>query len=515
MSEIRVRFAPSPTGPLHIGGVRTALYNYLFAKKNGGKFLIRIEDTDQTRFVPGAEDYVFQSLQWCGLIPDESIHHGGEYGPYRQSDRKEIYKEYANILIENGNAYYAFDSSEDLEAEREKAEKQGLSGWQYNGITRQYMKNSISLPADEVTAKLANGEPYVIRIKVPRNEDIKINDTIRGWVVFNSSQVDDKVIFKSDGMPTYHMANVIDDHLMKISHVIRGEEWLPSTPVHVLLYRFLGWEDTMPQFVHLPLIMRPDGKGKLSKRAGDQLGIPVFAMPWKNPEGDEIFMNFKEEGFLPEAFINTLALLGWSSGSEQEVFSMKELIESFSLDRIGKSGARFDLDKAKWFNQQFIKEKPDSELLVLVKPILEKNGISNLEDSFLTTYIQLFKERVVFMDDFWNQGKFMFQNPEQPDLKMLNKKWKPERDVLFKSLISQLEGLENWNAENIEPVLKAFMTDNQLGMGDVLPVFRMMLSGETGGPPIYELAELMGKNLVIKRMHIAVTNFNLWTQKQD
>lgn len=512
MSEIRVRFAPSPTGALHIGGVRTALYNYLFAKKNGGKFIIRIEDTDQTRFVPGAEEYIFDSLAWCGLTPDESIHHGGEYGPYRQSDRKEIYAQFANQLIESGDAYYAFDSSEDLENERTKAEQQGLPGWQYNSITRQYMKNSISLPADEVATKLANGDPYVIRIKVPRNEEIKINDLIRGWVVFNSSQVDDKVIYKSDGMPTYHMANVIDDHLMKISHVIRGEEWLPSTPVHVLLYRFLGWEETMPQFVHLPLIMRPDGKGKLSKRAGDQLGIPVFTLPWKNPEGDDIYMNFKDEGFLPEAFINTIALLGWSSGNEQEVFSMEELIENFSLERIGKSGARFDLDKAKWFNQQFIKQKPESELINIVRPILEKNGIIGLSDEYLNTYTRLFKERVVFMDDFWHQGKFMFQDPAQPDLKMLKKKWKPEREALFLQLINNLDALTTWSHDKIEPIVKDFMEQNQLGMGDVLPVFRMMISGETGGPPIYELAELMGKEVVIQRMNKAVGLFNEWIQ---
>lgn len=513
MSEIRVRFAPSPTGALHIGGVRTALYNYLFAKKNGGKFIIRIEDTDQTRFVPGAEEYIFDSLAWCGLTPDESIHHGGEYGPYRQSDRKPLYKKFVDQLLESGHAYYAFDTPEELEEERIKAEKQGLPGWQYNSITRQYMKNSVSLPADEIAQKLASGEPHVVRIKVPRNEDIKINDVIRGWVVFNSSQVDDKVIFKSDGMPTYHMANVVDDHLMKISHVIRGEEWLPSTPIHVLLYRFLGWEETMPQFVHLPLIMRPDGKGKLSKRAGDQLGIPVFTLPWKNPEGDDIFMNFKDEGFLPEAFINTLALLGWSPGTDQEVFTLDELIEHFSLDRIGKSGARFDLDKAKWFNQQFIKIKADAELVKMVEPILESNGVKGLSCDYLLTYTRLFKERVVFMDDFWNQGKFMFQDPAQPDLKMLKKKWKPERESLFSALMDTLNALKDWNHTEIEPVFKTFMETHQLGMGDVLPVFRMMISGETGGPPLYELAELMGREVVISRMQKSITQFNEWVKE--
>ena len=354
MSKVRVRFAPSPTGPLHIGGVRTALYNYLFAKKNGGKMILRIEDTDQKRYVDGAEQYILDSLEWCGIHLDESIIHGGKYGPYRQSQRKEIYRPYAEQLVNNGFAYYAFDTAEELTLMRERMKKAGVTSPQYNSVTRSTMKNSLSLSDDEVKKRLNNEEPYVIRIKMPRNQEVKLFDVIRGWVVVNTNKMDDKVIFKSDGMPTYHLANVVDDYLMKISHVIRGEEWLPSAPLHVLLYEYLGWKSQQPQFAHLPLLLKPDGNGKLSKRDGDRLGFPVFPLNWKNHETGEISLGYKEGGYLPEAFINMLAFLGWNPGTPQEIFSIDDLCETFTLDRVGKSGAKFDFDKTKWFNQQYL-----------------------------------------------------------------------------------------------------------------------------------------------------------------
>jgi len=373
--SVRVRFAPSPTGPLHIGGVRTALYNYLLAKQKGGTFIIRIEDTDQTRFVPGAEQYIFDTLEWVGLVPDESPIHGGEYGPYRQSERKAMYKDFVMQLVDSGNAYYAFDTPEELEKMREDLKAQGVPNAQYNNVTRLYMKNSLSLSADEVKQRLENGDAYVLRIKMPRNEEIKFEDEIRGWVNFNTNQLDDKVLFKSDGMPTYHLANVVDDYLMKITHVIRGEEWLPSVPTHVFLYRSFGWENVMPKFAHLPLILRPDGNGKLSKRDGDRLGFPLFSLNWSNPETGEKSTGFNERGFFPDALINFLAFLGWNPGTQQEIFSKQELIEAFSIGRIGKAGARFDFDKLKWFNQQYFKLHPLEEVAKKVKILLAEKGI--------------------------------------------------------------------------------------------------------------------------------------------
>ena len=372
MSKVRVRFAPSPTGPLHIGGVRTALYNYLFAKKNGGKMILRIEDTDQKRYVDGAEQYILDSLEWCGIHLDESIIHGGKYGPYRQSQRKEIYRPYAEQLVNNGFAYYAFDTAEELTLMRERMKKAGVTSPQYNSVTRSTMKNSLSLSDDEVKKRLNNEEPYVIRIKMPRNQEVKLFDVIRGWVVVNTNKMDDKVIFKSDGMPTYHLANVVDDYLMKISHVIRGEEWLPSAPLHVLLYEYLGWKSQQPQFAHLPLLLKPDGNGKLSKRDGDRLGFPVFPLNWKNPETGEVSLGYKEAGYLPEAFINMLAFLGWNLGTPQEIFSIDDLCETFTLDRVGKSGAKFDFDKTKWFNQQYLRSKSKLELAEMLQVILKK-----------------------------------------------------------------------------------------------------------------------------------------------
>ena len=398
--KVRVRFAPSPTGPLHIGGVRTALYNYLFAKKHGGDFLLRIEDTDQTRYVKGAEDYILEALKWSGLKIDEGVGVGGDYGPYRQSERKEagIYKKYVDQLLTSGHAYYAFDTPEELEEMRENLKKAGVAAPQYNINTRNSMKNSLSLSAEEVQKRLDNNEPYVVRIKIPRNEEIKFKDLIRGWVIVQTTNLDDKVLYKSDGMPTYHMANIVDDYLMKITHVIRGEEWLPSGPLHVLLYQYLGWEDVMPQFAHLPLILKPDGNGKLSKRDGDRLGFPVFPIQWTSPEG-EISSGYKESGYFPDAFINMLALLGWNPGTTQEIFSMEELIQAFSLEKVGKSGSKFDPEKTRWFNAQYLRNKSNEELAAFVKPLVAEKGFAIPSDSFLSQYCGLMKERAVFIND--------------------------------------------------------------------------------------------------------------------
>ncbi|HIF15519.1 MAG TPA: glutamate--tRNA ligase, partial [Bacteroidetes bacterium] len=409
--DVRVRFAPSPTGPLHIGGVRTALYNYLFARKHGGKMLLRIEDTDQKRYVPGAEDYIVQSLAWCGIEIDEGVSSGGELGPYRQSERKELYREYAELLIEKGFAYYAFDTPEDLDEMRKRVKAQGVPNPQYNSITRQYMKNSVSLSSDEVNSRLKNGDPYVVRIKMPRNEEVKINDIIRSWVVVNSTQLDDKVLFKSDGMPTYHLANVVDDHLMKITHVIRGEEWLPSTPLHVLLYKYFGWEDTMPQFAHLPLLLRPDGNGKLSKRDGDIMGFPVYPIEWDDPKSGEKSSGYRERGFLKDSFINMLSFLGWHPSDNQEIFSMNELIESFSLERVSKAGAKFDYEKAKWFNQQYILRMDGDILLKSLNEQIE--GINHKYDrAQLEKICALLKERVQFVSELKQEALFFFEAPK-------------------------------------------------------------------------------------------------------
>lgn len=504
--RVRVRFAPSPTGPLHLGGVRTALYNYLLAKKTGGDFILRIEDTDQNRYVPGAEDYIVESMEWAGLVPDEGPKWGGPHAPYRQSERKHLYKQYADQLLENGHAYIAFDTPEELEELRERLKAQGVPNPQYDAITRQYMKNSLSLPAEDVERRLAAGEPFVVRIKVPRNEEIRIHDEVRGWVVFHSSQVDDKVIFKADGMPTYHLANVVDDHLMEISHVIRGEEWLPSTPIHVLLYRFLGWEDTMPQFAHLPLILKPDGNGKLSKRDGDRLGFPVFPLNWTSPDTGEQSQGYRERGFLPESFVNFLALLGWNPGTPQELFSMEELIAAFTVERIGKSGARFDFEKAKWFNQQYIKQQPNADLLDQLRPVMHARGMER-SDEYMLTFIELFKERVTFVTEFLEAGYFMFEVPRGYDEKLVQKKWNDRAKEIFRELSSELGSLPVFDAPSVEAVVKGIMEKYSLGMGDVLPLLRMMLSGEKGGPPLFDMIALLGRDETIVRMHYAFEHF--------
>lgn len=507
MSGIRVRFAPSPTGPLHIGGVRTALYNYLFAKKQRGRFIVRIEDTDQTRFVPGAEEYIFETLDWVGLLPDESPLHGGDYGPYRQSDRKHLYKDFALKLVEKGSAYYAFDMPDELEKMREQLKAQGVPNPQYNSVTRQYMKNSLTLPADEVTRRIDAGEPYVIRIKMPRNEEIRFYDEIRGWVLFHTNQLDDKVLFKSDGMPTYHLANVVDDYLMKITHVIRGEEWLPSTPTHVFLYRSFGWEEVMPRFAHLPLILRPDGHGKLSKRDGDRLGFPVFPLNWTDPHTGELSVGFRERGFFPDALINFLAFLGWNPGTHQEIFSLPQLIQAFSLDRVGKAGARFDFEKLKWFNHQYLKIHPLDEIVGHVRTLLAKRGIHK-DDAFLREFTRQMLDRVSFFTDFYELGKFYFEKPVQYDNVALKKKWKPNVKKLFPVLIERLKQLTDFNALQLETTIKQFLTDNHLSMGDIGPLFRLALTGTLQGPPVFEMAALIGKQESIERLETALVEFD-------
>ena len=503
MSKVRVRFAPSPTGPLHIGGVRTALYNYLFAKKNGGKMILRIEDTDQKRYVDGAEQYILDSLEWCGIHLDESIIHGGKYGPYRQSQRKEIYRPYAEQLVNNGFAYYAFDTAEELTLMRERMKKAGVTSPQYNSVTRSTMKNSLSLSDDEVKKRLNNEEPYVIRIKMPRNQEVKLFDFIRGWVVVNTNKMDDKVIFKSDGMPTYHLANVVDDYLMKISHVIRGEEWLPSAPLHVLLYEYLGWKSQQPQFAHLPLLLKPDGNGKLSKRDGDRLGFPVFPLNWKNPETGEISLGYKEGGYLPEAFINMLAFLGWNPGTPQEIFSIDDLCETFTLDRVGKSGAKFDFDKTKWFNQQYLRSKSKLELAEMLQVILKKNDIS-AELNYVANVCQQLKERATFIKDMWSEGKYYFQPPKSYDDKVIRKKWDNDIKDVLNELKIELTELVDFSAENIETVFKLFLEKKKIKMGVLLPVLRVSLTGLAMGPSLFNIAELIGKKETLFRIDTAI-----------
>lgn len=506
--EVRVRFAPSPTGPLHIGGVRTALYNYLFAKKHKGTMILRIEDTDQTRFVPGAEDYITKALDWCGIKPDEGPLYGGDYGPYRQSERKAMYMEYAQKLVDEDKAYYAFDTAEELDAMRERLKAAKVVSPQYNVITRVTMKNSITLPEDEVKARLASGEPYVIRLKVPRKEEIRLNDMIRGWVMVHSSTLDDKVLMKSDGMPTYHLANIVDDHLMKITHVIRGEEWLPSAPSHVLLYKYLGWEDSMPQFAHLPLLLKPDGNGKLSKRDAQKMGFPVFPMEWVDQESGETLMGFKEEGYLPEAFINFLALLGWNPGTTQELFDMEGLIEAFSIERIGKSGTKFDINKAKWFNQQYLKKKPDEELAQYLLEELGKQAIDCSKEKAMQICAEL-KERVVFQHDFWTEAKYFFEAPEQYEEKVIASKWTKEA---ADALTAYKEALEALTGE-VDPdlaraTLHEVLEKNNIKMGKVMQALRVSITGVGAGPDLMHIIAILGKRETAARIENALIRLN-------
>lgn len=505
MSKVRVRFAPSPTGPLHIGGVRTALYNFLFAKKNNGQIILRIEDTDQSRFVPGAEDYILESLKWCGITFDESLEKNGDYGPYRQSERKDIYFQYAKSLIDRGHAYYAFDTAEDLDQMRDRMKKAGVPSPQYNSITRNSMKNSIALSNDEVQSRMAKNEKYVIRIKMPRNEEVKINDLIRGWVVVNTNNMDDKVIFKSDGMPTYHLANVVDDYLMKITHVIRGEEWLPSAPLHVLLYKYLGWEKEMPEFAHLPLILKPDGNGKLSKRDGDRLGFPVFPIEWKNPESQEISSGYREGGYYPESFINMLSLLGWNPGTTKEIFSLEELIKAFSLKRVGRSGAKFDFDKTKWFNQQYLRNKDDFDLADELTTLLKEQGFS-AEKKFVARVCNELKERATFVSDMLNEGRYFFEPPTNYDEKTVRKKWKEHTPEILDALKARLLNLDEFSSDKIQLEFQEILTQFNIGMGQLLPQFRLALTGIGMGPSLFNISEIIGKKETLTRIETAINN---------
>ena len=481
-----------------MGGVRTALYNYLFAKKNNGTFIIRIEDTDQTRFVPGAQDYIMDSLKWCGIMPTEGPGIGGNHGPYVQSERKEMYRPYAEQLVKEDKAYYAFDSAEELEDMRERAKQMGMPNWQYNHVTRTTLKNSLTLPQDQVDAMLAEGIPYVIRMKMPRNRDVRFEDIIRGWVVVNTNNLDDKVLFKSDGMPTYHLANIVDDHLMEISHVIRGEEWLPSAPLHFMLYEAFGWD--CPQFAHLPLLLRPDGNGKLSKRDGDRLGFPVFPTDWHTAEG-ELYSGYREKGYFPGAFINMLAFLGWNPGTPQEIFSLAELCEVFTLDRVSKAGAKFDPDKTKWFQQQYLRMTPDKELAEMLATEMEKP----LDQDSLETICHLMKERATFVRDILSDGAYLFDAPTTYDEQTVSKKWKEDSAVILGEWKGVLETIKPFNHENIETAFKSFLADKNLGIGAVLPLFRLLLTGTGMGPSMFEIAEFLGKEESLLRINQGLT----------
>ena len=497
--NVRVRFAPSPTGPLHMGGVRTALYNYLFAKQLGGTFILRLEDTDQTRFVPGAEDYIVESLEWCGISPDEGVSVGGPHEPYRQSERKPMYRQYAEQLIEKNLAYYAFDTSEELEAVRERAKEAGNANFQYNHITRNSMKNSLTLPAEEVQKRLENGDPYTIRIKLPRNEEIKFEDMIRGWVSVNTANMDDKILLKADGMPTYHLANIVDDHMMEITHVIRGEEWLPSAPLHIIMYQYFGWE--APTFAHLPLLLRPDGNGKLSKRDGDRLGFPVFPLRWENKATGDTAMGYREQGFFADAFINMLAFLGWNPGDNRELFTLDELIKEFSIAKVSKSGARFDFEKAKWYNQQYLRKFSDSELVTLLKPVLEKEGITAPNDAKLEKIVALVKERAVFIEDLLNEGRFLFEMPSEYDEKSMSKKWKgAESLAIVRDLKERFANESSFSASQLEASFKAYLGEKGVGFGQAGPVLRIAVVGTMTGPSIFEMMEILGKEETIRRM---------------
>lgn len=497
MGSFRVRFAPSPTGPLHIGGVRTALYNYLLAKKLNGTFILRIEDTDQKRYKAGAERHILESLKWFGIAPMEGPIFGGEYGPYRQSERKDLYTKYAMQMISSGHAYYAFDTPEELEQMRRNEMERGVHTPKYDSKVRSFMRNSQTLSKEKVETLIKSGEPYTIRLKVPSEEIVEFHDEIRGQVSFNSNELDDKILIKADGLPTYHMANIVDDHLMKISHVIRGEEWLSSTAHHVLLYKALGWEETMPIFAHLPLILKPTGKGKLSKRDGAKFGFPVFPIEWEDDE--ESYLGFRESGYLPAAVLNFLAFLGWNPGTEQEIFSIDNLIVAFQMEQISKSSARFDIDKAKWYNQQYIINSENEELALLVKPLLEKNGIRR-ELPFIQSFCGLMKERVETINEFVTNGGFVFETPETYDEKIIRKRFKQENVVHFNQIKNILKDSENFDFETIERNVKAYIHDKELRFGEIMPVLRVALTGKMQGPDLFQTMELLGKKDVIERL---------------
>ncbi len=497
--KVRVRFAPSPTGALHIGGVRTALYNYLFAKQHGGDMILRIEDTDSQRFVPGAEEYIIEALTWLGIKFDEGVSFGGEYGPYRQSERKAIYKKYVDQLLNDGLAYIAFDTPEELDAKRKE-----IANFQYDASTRLQMRNSLTLSAEETQALIDAGHQYVVRIKIEPNEDIHVNDLIRGEVVINSSILDDKVLYKSsDQLPTYHLANIVDDHLMEVSHVIRGEEWLPSAPLHVLLYRYLGWTETMPQFAHLALLLKPEGNGKLSKRDGDRLGFPVFPLEWHDPKTGDISSGYRESGYLPEAVVNFLALLGWNPGNDQEIMSMEELINCFDLSRCSKAGAKFDYEKGKWFNHQYIQTKDNKEIAALFMPILESHGIQ-AEPAYVEKVVAMMKGRVSFVKELWETCAFFFIAPTEYDEKTTKKRWKADSAAQLTELIEQLQAREPFDIEGTENEIKAWIESKGYHLGNIMNATRLALVGEGKGPHIFDITEALGKEESIRRIQRAI-----------
>lgn len=503
--EVRVRFAPSPTGALHIGGVRTALYNYLFAKQNNGKFILRIEDTDQTRFVSGAEAYINEAFNWLGISPDEGIEYGGEVGPYKQSERKGLYKKYAQQLIDEGKAYYAFDTPEELDAMRQRLKEAKADNQVYDSLSRASMRNSLTLEQSETDELLKSNSPYVIRLKVDRNQEVSLTDMIRGEVTVSSNNIDDKVLMKSDGMPTYHLANVVDDYLMNISHVIRGEEWLPSAPLHVLLYDNLGWKDAMPQFAHLPLLLKPDGNGKLSKRDADKHGYPVFPLDWEDPKSCEKSIGFREQGYLPEALTNFLAMLGWNPGTEQELFTLDELVNSFSIERINKSGAKFDIEKGKWFNQQYLKNIDNSVLADGYLKLLEENEVECSKEK-AEAICGLLKERVTFPQEFWTSSQYFFFHPQEYDSKVIKKKWNDAAKSILADYSIALKSCDILTKESALNTLSVVLDKHGVGLGSVMQVLRVVVTGGTAGPDLMGTIEVLGKDEVTSRIEHALKN---------
>ena len=497
--NVRVRFAPSPTGALHIGGVRTALYNYLFARQHGGKLIFRIEDTDSNRFVPGAEEYILDSFDWLGIKFDEGVSFGGEHGPYRQSERRDIYKKYVNQLLEAGKAYIAFDTPEELDAKRKEIEN-----FQYDAHTRLQMRNSLTMSKEEVESLIEDGQQYVVRFKIEPGEEVHVNDMIRGDVCIKTDILDDKVLFKSaDELPTYHLANIVDDHLMEISHVIRGEEWLPSAPLHVLLYRAFGWEDSMPRFAHLPLLLKPEGKGKLSKRDGDRLGFPVFPLEWHDPKTGEVSSGYRESGYFPEAVVNFLALLGWNPGTEQEIFSLEELVEAFDITKCSKSGAKFDYQKGMWFNHEYILRKSDDEIAQLFAPIVANNGVEATMEQ-VTQVVHMMKDRVSFVKELWELCSFFFIAPTSYDEKTVKKRWKEYSAQQMSELADVLEGIEDFSVEGQEPIVLKWVEDKGYKLGDIMNAFRLTLVGIGKGPGMFDISAFLGKEETLKRMHKAI-----------
>lgn len=504
--KVRVRFAPSPTGPLHIGGVRTALYNYLFARKHGGDMILRIEDTDSHRFVPGAEDYINEALAWLGIGIDEGVREGGAYGPYKQSERRDIYREHVKMLLDAGKAYIAFDTPAELEAKRAE-----VPNFQYDASTRGSMRNSLTLTAEEVRRLIDEGAQYVVRFKIEPGVDVTVNDLLRGEVRINSSVLDDKVLYKSaDDLPTYHLANIVDDHLMEVSHVIRGEEWLPSAPLHVLLYEAFGWSDTAPAFVHLPLLLKPDGKGKLSKRDGDRLGFPVFPLEW-HPEGGEVSSGYRESGYLPEAVVNFLALLGWNPGDDSEIMSMDELIAKFDFGHCSKSGAKFDYEKGRWFNHEYLQKLPDERLAALFKPVLSANGVnpSDFSDEYIAKAVGMVKGRIYFVKDLWDQAKFFFTAPEAYNPKDVKKRWNEDTPRIMGELVEVLSGIADFSSKAAEPVVLDWIASKGYHLGNVMNAFRLTVVGECKGPHMFDITELLGKDETIRRINKGVESIKL------